>query len=52
MRDQVHLSARVWLPSKATDDPVPAILEILPYRKRDGTDARDATTHAVFCGSI
>ena len=48
MRDQVHLSARVWLPSKATDDPVPAILEILPYRKRDGTDARDATTHAVF----
>jgi putative CocE/NonD family hydrolase len=32
----------------AHDAPAPAILEYLPYRKRDGTAARDATTYAVF----
>ncbi|MHA6323803.1 CocE/NonD family hydrolase [Roseivivax sp. CAU 1753] len=48
MRDGVTLSARVWMPKAANAVPVPAILEILPYRKRDGTDARDASTHAVF----
>ena len=45
MPDGVTLSARVW---RAETDPVPAILEMLPYRKRDGPVARDATTHAVF----
>ena len=30
--------------------PVPAILEHLPYRKRDGTAARDALTHPYFAG--
>ncbi len=48
VRDGIHLSARVWMPEGALTDPMPAILEILPYRKRDGTAARDATTHAVF----
>ncbi len=40
-----RLSARIWLPEDAGDAPVPAILEYLPYRKRDGTCARDALTH-------
>lgn len=49
VRDGITLSGRVWMPSQAAQTPLPAILEILPYRKRDGTAARDATTHAVFC---
>ena len=48
MRDGISLSARVWMPASAEITPLPAILEILPYRKRDGTDGRDATTHAQF----
>ncbi|WP_170325853.1 CocE/NonD family hydrolase [Ruegeria arenilitoris] len=45
MPDGCRLSARVWRPTDATDNPVPAILEFLPYRKRDGTTVRDALTH-------
>ena len=29
-------------------EPVPAILEFLPYRRRDGTAERDALTHPYF----
>ncbi len=43
MPDGCRLSARIWRPVGA--GPVPAILEYLPYRKRDGTAARDALTH-------
>ncbi|MFT4960202.1 MAG: putative CocE/NonD family hydrolase, partial [Paracoccaceae bacterium] len=32
----------------AGSDPVPVILEYLPYRKRDGTCGRDALTHPWF----
>lgn len=39
--DGRNLSARLWLPQNAEDQPVPAILEYLPYRKRDGTARRD-----------
>ena len=48
MSDGCRLSARLWRPVDAGDDPVPAILEYLPYRKRDGTVARDALTHPYF----
>jgi len=48
VRDGITLSARVWLPAESEKTPLPAILEILPYRKRDGTAVRDATTHAQF----
>lgn len=48
MSDGTRLSARVWMPEDAGADPVPAILEYLPYRKRDGTVARDALTHPYF----
>ncbi|NDW44406.1 CocE/NonD family hydrolase [Ruegeria sp. PrR005] len=45
LSDGTRLSARVWRPVDSGTDPVPAILEYLPYRKRDGTCARDALTH-------
>ncbi|MEL6451947.1 MAG: CocE/NonD family hydrolase [Pseudomonadota bacterium] len=48
MPDGTRLSARLWRPVDAGDDPVPVILEHLPYRKRDGTCARDALTHPYF----
>lgn len=48
MSDGTRLSARVWMPKDAGEDPVPAILEYLPYRKRDGTVERDALTHPYF----
>ena len=50
MPDGVKLAARIWLPEDAEDDPVPAILEYLPYRKRDGTVERDHLTHPYFAG--
>ncbi|MGX5848739.1 CocE/NonD family hydrolase [Mesorhizobium sp. PL10] len=50
MPDGCRLSARVWMPADASDDPVPAILEHLPYRKRDGTIFRDQLTHPYFAG--
>lgn len=41
MSDGVRLSARIWLPEDAEAEPVPAILDYIPYRKRDGTRAWD-----------
>lgn len=48
MTDGTRLSARLWRP--VTDQPVPAILEFLPYRKRDGTTFRDELTHPWMAG--
>jgi len=48
LSDGTRLSARVWMPEDAHDTPVPVILEYLPYRKRDGTCARDVLTHPYF----
>ncbi|MEM9638383.1 MAG: CocE/NonD family hydrolase, partial [Pseudomonadota bacterium] len=48
LSDGCRLSARVWRPVDAAENPVPVILEYLPYRKRDGTCARDALTHPWF----
>ncbi|MXY34664.1 MAG: CocE/NonD family hydrolase [Boseongicola sp. SB0664_bin_43] len=50
MPDGTRLAARIWLPVDAETDPVPAILEYLPYRKRDGTVERDHLTHPYFAG--
>ncbi len=41
--DGTRLSARIWRP--ASGAPVPAILEYIPYRKRDNTLPRDETIH-------
>ncbi len=46
--DGTRLSARMWIPEGSGRKPVPAILEYLPYRKRDGTCARDMQTHPYF----
>jgi len=48
LADGTRLSARVWMPEGK--GPFPAILEFLPYRKRDGTAVRDALTHPYFAG--
>jgi len=50
MSDGVRLAARMWIPEDAEEKPVPAIVEYLPYRKRDGTIMRDALTHPYFAG--
>jgi hypothetical protein len=41
MSDGCRLSARVWMPEDAGAHPVPAVLEYIPYRKRDGTLPRE-----------
>jgi uncharacterized protein len=43
-----RLAARLWLPAGAAQVPVPAVLEFLPYRRRDSTAARDASTYPAF----
>src|SRR5688572_13232499 len=50
LKDGTRLAARIWLPRDAERNPVPAILEYLPYRKRDRTIDRDALTHPYFAG--
>ena len=50
LRDGTNLAARIWLPADADSDPVPAILEYLPYRKRTGTYERDALMHPYIAG--
>ena len=51
LSDGCRLAARIWLPADAEQKPVPAILEYLPYRKRDGTAERDHLTHPYFAGN-
>jgi uncharacterized protein len=48
MPDGTLLAAKAWLPDGAGQ--VPAILEYLPYRKRDGTRTRDAKLHPYLAG--
>lgn len=50
MPDGVRLAARIWLPEDAEANPVPAILEYLPYRRRDGTSYRDSQTQPYIAG--
>jgi putative CocE/NonD family hydrolase len=45
MADGCRLAARIWMPVDAEAVPVPAILEYLPYRRRDFTRRRDETMH-------
>lgn len=46
LSDGCRLAATIWLPNHA--GPAPAILEYLPYRRRDGTVLRDGTMHGWF----
>ena len=45
-----RLAARIWLPVDAVENPVPALLEYIPYRKRDMTRPGDEPNHAWFAG--
>ncbi len=48
LTDGRQLAARMWMPCSTRNSPAPAILEYLPYRKRDGTAARDEATYPAF----
>ena len=50
--DGRRLAARIWLPTNAETSPVPAVLEYLPYRKRDMARLRPETAHiyTAACG--
>ncbi|MCL7488006.1 MAG: CocE/NonD family hydrolase [Desulfobulbaceae bacterium] len=50
MPDGARLAARLWLPDGAEKKPVPALLEYIPYRKRDLTRRRDDITHRYLAG--
>ena len=50
MSDGCRLAARLWLPADAGSVPVPAILEYIPYRKRDFMRRRDEGMHRWFAG--
>ena len=50
MRDGARLAARIWMPEGAEQLPVPAILEYIPYRKRDNSRGRDELNHPYMAG--
>ena len=50
LSDGTRLAARIWMPADAMANPVPAVLEYLPYRKDDATAAADARRHPYFAG--
>jgi uncharacterized protein len=50
MSDGTRLAGRLWLPEDAEQHPVPAILEYIPYRRRDGTREGDELTHPYLAG--
>lgn len=50
MSDGTKLSSRMWFPVVEGNKPLPAILEYIPYRKTDGTRARDEPMHGFFAG--
>ena len=50
LSDGTRLGARIWLPEDAEANPVPGVLEYIPYRKGDGTTTRDQPRHAYFAG--
>ena len=51
LSDGRRLAARIWIPAGASKNPVPAILEYLPYRKRDATAQRDEATYPEFAAA-
>ena len=50
LADGTRLACRYWLPVDAEEHPVPAVLEYIPYCKRDGTSARDEAMHPFLAG--
>ena len=50
LSDGTHLGARIWRPVASDETPVPAVLEFIPYRKRDFTAPRDSIHHPYLAG--
>ncbi|MEM7332984.1 MAG: CocE/NonD family hydrolase [Chloroflexota bacterium] len=50
LSDGVRLAARIWMPKGANRSPVPAVLEAIPYRIRDGRLLDDSRIHPYFAG--
>ncbi|MET7798765.1 CocE/NonD family hydrolase [Streptomyces decoyicus] len=50
MSDGIRLSARIWRPVPSDREPVPAVLEYIPYRKRDLSAVRDSIHHPYIAG--
>ncbi|MBW0088433.1 CocE/NonD family hydrolase [Pseudonocardia sp. KRD-184] len=50
MPDGSRLSGRLWRPRSAVAEPVPAVLEAIPYRHRDLTAVRDSIHHPYLAG--
>jgi putative CocE/NonD family hydrolase len=48
--DGTRLAARIWRPLSSDEAPVPAVLEYIPYRKRDLTSVRDSIAHPYLAG--
>lgn len=52
MPDGTRLAGRVWMPAWASAErPVPAVLELIPYRTRDLTALRDEAIHGTFAAN-
>ena len=51
LSDGCRLAARIWMPEAAEAVPVPAILEYVPYGKRDFTRQRDESIHPWFAAN-
>ena len=47
LADGGRLAARLWLPEGAGAAPVPALVEYIPYGKREGTRQRDTLVYFV-----
>jgi hypothetical protein len=50
LSDGIQLAAKIWLPESAEREPVPAVLEFIPYRKRDFEAVNDSITHGYLAG--
>ncbi|MFC3994356.1 CocE/NonD family hydrolase [Nocardiopsis sediminis] len=50
MSDGTRLAARIWRPESSDEEPVPAVLELIPYRRRDLTAQRDSIHHPYMAG--
>ena len=50
LSDGTRLAAKIWIPGSAQQNPVPAILEYIPYRKRDFEAVSDSITQGYLAG--
>jgi putative CocE/NonD family hydrolase len=50
LADGSRLFAHLWLPPDAEAEPVPAVVEVSPYRHEDHTRRRDSVRHPYFAG--